>query len=188
LARSYGTENMRGITYCKNQQFFIFAIEFDLMGKMKKTNAMRILDRNKIKYNAIPYQVDEADLSAIHVAESLGQDIAKVFKTLVLHGDKTGYIVACIPGADEVSLKNLATVSGNKKCAMIPMKDIQNVTGYIRGGCSPFGMKKQFPTFLDESALQFETIYVSAGVRGMQVELKPDDLIKTTNAKTGTLV
>ncbi len=154
---------------------------------MKKTNAMRILERNKIEYNAISYEVDESDLSAVHVAESLGQNIAKVFKTLVLEGDKTGFIVACIPGAGEVNLKNLAALSGNKKCTMIPMKKILNVTGYIRGGCSPFGMKKQFPTFLDGSALFFDKIYVSAGVRGMQIEIAPASLIKLTNAKTGEL-
>ncbi len=156
--------------------------------EMKKTNAMRILDRNKVKYNAITYEVDESDLTAIHVAESLGQDIAKVFKTLVLEGDKTGFIVACIPGADEVNLKKLASVSGNKKCTMIPMKNILNLTGYIRGGCSPVGMKKTFPTFMHESITQFETIYVSAGVRGIQVEVDPKDLIKITDATIGDLV
>jgi len=155
---------------------------------MKKTNAMRILDRNKVKYNAITYEVDESDLTAIHVAESLGQDIAKVFKTLVLEGDKTGYIVACIPGAEEVNLKKLATISGNKKCAMIPMKNILSITGYIRGGCSPVGMKKPFPTFMHETATQFETIFVSAGVRGMQVEVNPADLIKISEAVVGDLV
>jgi len=155
---------------------------------MKKTNAMRLLDRNKVDYNAIAYDVDESDLTAIHVAESLGQDIAKVFKTLVLEGDKTGFVVACIPGAQEVNLKNLASLSGNKKCAMIPMKNIQSVTGYIRGGCSPFGMKKQFPTYIDESVLQFDTVYISAGVRGMQIEIAPADLIRLTDAKTGILV
>ncbi|MCW3785331.1 Cys-tRNA(Pro) deacylase [Plebeiibacterium sediminum] len=155
---------------------------------MKKTNAMRILDRNKIKYNAITYQVDEKDLSAIHVADSLGQDIAKVFKTLVLEGDKTGYIVACIPGAEEVDLKKLAAVSGNKKCVMIPMKSILNITGYIRGGCSPVGMKKPFPTFVHFSATDFETIYISAGVRGMQVEINPSHLIDLTQATVGDLV
>ncbi len=149
---------------------------------------MRILDRNKVKYNAISYHVDEADLSAIHVADSLGQDIAKVFKTLVLTGDKTGYIVACIPGAEEVNLKKLAAASGNKKCAMIPMKSILNITGYIRGGCSPVGMKKQFPTYIHFSATDFETIYISAGVRGMQVELEPNNLIELTNATIGDLV
>jgi Cys-tRNA(Pro)/Cys-tRNA(Cys) deacylase len=154
---------------------------------MKKTNAMRILDRSKVAYNAITYQVDESDLSAIHVAESLQQDVSKVFKTLVLEGDKTGFIVACVPGAEEVHLKNLATLSGNKKCAMIPMKDILKITGYIRGGCSPFGMKKQFPTFIDESVLLFNEVYVSAGVRGIQVEIAPADLIQLTQAQTGKI-
>ncbi len=149
---------------------------------------MRILDRNKVKYNAITYHVDEADLSAIHVADSLGQDIAKVFKTLVLEGDKTGFIVACIPGAEEVNLKKLASASGNKKCAMIPMKNILNITGYIRGGCSPVGMKKQFPTFIHHSATDFETIYISAGVRGMQVEIEPSNLIELINATIDDLV
>ncbi len=155
---------------------------------MKKTNAMRMLDRNKVQYKSIEYHVDESDLGAIHVAESLGQDIAKVFKTLVLEGDKTGFIVACIPGADEVDLKKLAKASANKKCAMIPMKNILNITGYIRGGCSPVGMKKQFPTFIHESALQFETIYVSAGVRGMQVEINPQDLVSLVRADICDLV
>ncbi len=155
---------------------------------MKKTNAMRILDRNKVKYNAITYQVDEADLSAIHVAKSLQQDIAKVFKTLVLEGDKTGFIVACIPGAEEVNLKKLASASGNKKCAMIPMKNILNITGYIRGGCSPIGMKKQFPTFIHQTATEFDSIYISAGVRGMQVEINPTDLMQLTVASICDLV
>ncbi len=155
---------------------------------MKKTNAMRILDRNKVSYNAITYEVDEADLSAIHVAESLGQNIAAVFKTLVLEGDKTGYIVAVIPGAEEVNLKLLAALSGNKKCAMIPMKSILQVTGYIRGGCSPFGMKKAFPTFIHETAMDFEKVYVSAGVRGMQVEVNPNDIIRVSNAVVGCIV
>uniref|UniRef100_UPI003217BE51 Cys-tRNA(Pro) deacylase n=1 Tax=uncultured Draconibacterium sp. TaxID=1573823 RepID=UPI003217BE51 len=154
---------------------------------MKKTNAMRLLDRSKVEYKAITYEVDQSDLSAIHVAKSLNQDISKVFKTLVLEGDKTGFLVACIPGAEEVHIKKLATLSGNKKCAMIPMKDIFKVTGYIRGGCSPFAMKKQFPTFIDKSALLFQKIYVSAGVRGMQIEITPGDLIKLTNAQTGEL-
>lgn len=155
---------------------------------MKKTNALRILDRNKIVYNTVIYEVDEADLSAVHVAESLGQDIAKVFKTLVLQGDKTGFLVACIPGAEELDLKSVASLSGNKKCAMVPMKDIQKITGYIRGGCSPLGMKKQFPTFVDDSAMRFKQIYISAGVRGMQVAIAPDDLMRMTGAVGGKLV
>lgn len=155
---------------------------------MKKTNAMRILDRNKIAYNAITYKVDPSNLGAEHVAENLGQDIVRIFKTLVLEGDKTGFLVACIPGAKEVDLKKLATLSGNKKCAMIHMKDLLAITGYIRGGCSPVGMKKEFPTFIDETAIQFDTIYLSAGMRGMQIEVAPTEIIKFLDAKTGDLL
>lgn len=147
------------------------------MKKIEKTNAARLLDRAKIPYKLIPYEFDENDLAAQHVADSLGQDIARVFKTLVLHGDRTGYLVCVIPGDGEVNLKALAKVSGNKRVEMIPMKDLLGVTGYIRGGCSPIGMKKAFPTYFHATALEFDTIYVSAGVRGLQVEISPSDLI-----------
>ena len=146
--------------------------------KIEKTNAARLLDKAKIQYDLIPYEFDENDLAAQHVAESLGQDIAKVFKTLVLHGDKTGYIVCVIPGDKEVDLKALAKVSGNKKVEMIPMKDLLQVTGYIRGGCSPIGMKKRFPTYFHNTAMQHDFIYVSAGVRGLQFQITPADLIR----------
>ena len=116
------------------------------------------------------------------MADSLGQDIAKVFKTLVLHGDKTGYIVCVIPGDKEVDLKALAKVSGNKKVEMIPMKDLLQVTGYIRGGCSPIGMKKRFPTYFHTTALEHDVIYVSAGVRGLQVQINPSDLVRFVQA------
>ena len=145
--------------------------------KIEKTNAARLLDKAGIKYNLIPYEFDENDLAAQHVADSLGQDIARVFKTLVLHGDRSGHVVCVIPGNGEVDLKALAKVSGNKKVEMIAMKDLLSVTGYIRGGCSPVGMKKRFPTYFHSTALSFETIYVSAGVRGLQVEIAPGDLI-----------
>lgn len=145
--------------------------------KTDKTNAARLLDKAGLKYNLIPYEYDENDLAAQHVADSLGQDIARVFKTLVLHGDRTGYIVCVVPGDMEVELKALAKVSGNKKVEMIPMKDLLNVTGYIRGGCSPIGMKKRFPTYFHVTANNYETIYVSAGVRGLQIEISPSDLI-----------
>lgn len=150
--------------------------------KIEKTNAARLLDKAKIKYNLIPYEFDENDLAAQHVADSLGQDIAKVFKTLVLHGDKTGYVVCVIPGDHEVDLKALAKVSGNKKVEMIPMKDLLQVTGYIRGGCSPIGMKKRFPTYFHATAMQQDVIYVSAGVRGLQIEIAPQDLIDFVQA------
>lgn len=145
--------------------------------KLEKTNAARLLDKAGVAYKLIPYEFDENDLAASHVADSLGQDIARVFKTLVLHGERTGYVVCVVPGDGEVDLKALAKVSGNKKVEMIPMKDLLGVTGYIRGGCSPIGMKKRFPTYFHSTALDFDTIYVSAGVRGMQLEILPSDLI-----------
>jgi Cys-tRNA(Pro)/Cys-tRNA(Cys) deacylase len=152
--------------------------------KIEKTNAARLMDKAGIAYRLIPYEFDENDLAAQHVADSLGQDIAQVFKTLVLHGDRTGYIVCVVPGNAEVDLKALAKVSGNKKVEMIPMKDLLGVTGYIRGGCSPVGMKKRFPTYFHSTATDFELIYVSAGVRGLQLEISPADLIA---AVSGTL-
>ena len=150
--------------------------------KIEKTNAARLLDKAKIAYNLIPYEFDENDLAAQHVADSLGQDIAKVFKTLVLHGDKTGYVVCVIPGDKEVDLKALAKVSGNKKVEMIPMKDLLSVTGYIRGGCSPIGMKKRFPTYFHSTVTDQDVIYVSAGVRGLQIEIAPQSLISFVQA------
>lgn len=150
--------------------------------KTEKTNAARLLDKAGIDYSLIPYEFDENDLAVQHVAESLGQDIARVFKTLVLHGDRTGYVVCVVPGDCEVDLKALAKESGNKKVEMIAMKDLLGVTGYIRGGCSPIGMKKRFPTYFHSTALDFDTIYVSAGVRGLQLEIAPSDLISFTGA------
>ena len=152
--------------------------------KIEKTNAARLLDKAGISYKLIPYEFDENDLAAQHVADSLGQDIARVFKTLVLHGDRTGHIVCVVPGNAEVDLKALAKASGNKKVEMIAMKDLLGVTGYIRGGCSPIGMKKRFPTFFHTSALDFDTIYVSAGVRGLQLEINPSELIRFVSATT----
>ena len=150
--------------------------------KVNKTNVARLLDKAKVKYELIPYEVDENDLSAVHVAESLGEDIELVFKTLVLHGEKSGYFVCIIPGEHEVNLKMAAKVSGNKKCDLIPMKDLLPLTGYIRGGCSPIGMKKHFPTFIHESCMDYPYIFVSAGVRGLQVKLSPQDLIRESRA------
>ena len=151
--------------------------------KLEKTNAARLLDKAGISYKLIPYEFDENDLAAQHVADSLGQDIARVFKTLVLHGDKSGHIVCVVPGDTEVDLKALAKASGNKKVEMILMKDLLAVTGYIRGGCSPIGMKKRFPTYFHSTALDFDTIYVSAGVRGLQIEIAPADLIGFVGAE-----
>lgn len=150
--------------------------------KTDKTNAARLLDKAGIAYRLIPYEFDENDLAAQHVAESLNQPIEQVFKTLVLHGDRTGHIVCVVPGNGEVDLKSLAKVSGNKKVEMILMKDLLGVTGYIRGGCSPIGMKKRFPTYMHSSATDFNVIYISAGMRGLQIEIAPSDLISFTGA------
>ena len=149
---------------------------------MKKTNAARILDRLKINYELIEYQVDETNLSAVHLAESAGIPITQVYKTLVLEGDKNGYFVCVIPGNDEVDLKKAAVATLNKKVAMIPMKDLEPLIGYVRGGCSPLGMKKQFPVYIDENAFNHPLIYVSAGVRGMQIKLSPTDLQSASKA------
>lgn len=151
----------------------------------EKTNAARLLDKAGIAYSLIPYEVDENNLAAGHVAESLGEPVGRVFKTLVLHGDRSGYIVCVVPGDREVNLKALAKASGNKKVEMIPMKDLLSVTGYIRGGCSPIGMKKKFPTFLNDTALNFDTIFISAGVRGLQLQIPPAELISFTSAAVG---
>lgn len=156
--------------------------------KINKTNVARLLDKAKIAYQLVPYEVDENDLSATHVAEQLGENVAQVFKTLILHGDKSGYFVCVIPGADEVDLKKAAKVSGNKKCEMIPIKDLLPLTGYIRGGCSPIGMKKHFPTYIHHSASQFDKIYVSAGQRGLQIQISPADLIKEAQAMEADLI
>lgn len=156
--------------------------------KINKTNVARLLDKSKIAYQLVSYEVDENDLSAIHVAEQLGENVEQVFKTLILHGDKNGYFVCIIPGADEVDLKKAAKVSGNKKCEMIPVKELLPLTGYIRGGCSPIGMKKYFPTYIHQSAELFDQIYISAGQRGLQVLLSPNDLIQEVKAITADLI
>lgn len=147
------------------------------MPKIEKTNAARLLDAAKIEYELIPYSYTEEDLSAQHVAAELGEDIETVFKTLVLKGDRNGHFVCVIPGNMEVDLKVAAKISGNKSCEMVHVRELLPLTGYIRGGCSPIGMKKAFPTFIHESALLYDHIYISAGVRGLQLRIAPQDLI-----------
>lgn len=158
-----------------------------MMKKINKTNAARLLDKAKVQYELIPYEVDENDLSCVHVADSLGENIECVFKTLVLQGDKSGYFVCVIPGEHEVDLKLAAKVSGNKKCDLIPMKELLPLTGYIRGGCSPIGMKKAFPTYIHSTCLDFPFIYISAGQRGLQLKLAPNDLIREAKAEVCSL-
>ena len=150
----------------------------------KKTNAARQLDQLKINYELITYQVDENDLGAAHIAEQLGQPIERLFKTLVLRGDRTGLFVCVIPGAEEVDLKKAAKVTGNKKVEMIHVKELLPLTGYIRGGCSPIGMKKALPTYFHQSVMNYDTVYCSAGLRGLQFRIAPADLLRAAH---GTL-
>lgn len=154
---------------------------------MKKTNAVRLLDQHNIAYELVEYPVDETDLSASTVANKLGQNVNQIFKTLVLRGDKTGLFVCVVPGNEEVNLKKAAKLSGNKKAEMILMKELLPLTGYIRGGCTPIGMKKPYPNFIHESCLSFDSIYISAGQRGMQIKLKPKDLIIFSKMTVGNL-
>ena len=155
--------------------------------KINKTNACRILYQKRVAYEMIPYEVDENDLGAQHIADQLDEDSDQVFKTLVLKGDKIGYFVCVIPGNDELDLKKTAKATGNKSCDLIPMKELLPLTGYIRGGCSPVGMKKQFPTFIHETCELFDYIYVSAGVRGLQFKLNPQDLIQVVEMTVADL-
>ena len=150
---------------------------------MIKTNAARLLDAAGIPYELIPYDFTEEDLSAQHVAAELGENIAQVFKTLVLRGDRTGFFVCVIPGDFEVDLKVAARISGNKSCEMLHVKELLPTTGYIRGGCSPIGMKKAFPTYIHESALLYDYIYISAGQRGLQFKIAPQALIDFVGAE-----
>ena len=149
---------------------------------MNKTNVIRLLEANKILHDIKAYDVNEDDLSGTSVAQKIGAGEEIVFKTLVAEGDKTGTIVFCIPVNFELNLKKAATVSGNKKVELIPTKNLLAVTGYVRGGCSPIGMKKKFPTYIDETAQLFDKIYFSAGIRGMQVGVHPDALQIFTNS------
>ena len=151
---------------------------------MTKTNAMRLLDAAGIASRTAEYEYDESDLSGKHAAQQVGLPEEQVFKTLVTRGDKTGLLVFCIPVSDELDLRRAASVSGNKKLEMIHVKELLPLTGYIRGGCSPIGMKKLFPPFLDESALRFSSIMVSAGKIGAQVELDPRALLELARAGT----
>lgn len=156
--------------------------------KVAKTNAVRLLTQAKIAHNLVTYEVDEENLAATHVAEQLGEDIAQVFKTLVLKGDRNGHLVCVIPGGDELNLKLAAKVSGNKSVEMIAMKELLPTTGYIRGACSPIGMKRPFPTYINSSCMDFEVIYISAGVRGMQIEVDPRELISFVGAHVEELI
>lgn len=159
-----------------------------MKSRLHKTNAARILDELGLPYELTSYEVDEENLSAVHAAASVGENIEQVYKTLVLKGDKTGFFVCVIPGGKELDLKAAARASGNKSCEMLHVKDLMPVTGYIRGGCSPLGMKKEFPTYIHEDCLLWDFIYVSAGKRGLQIKINPQDLLRASSAGTAPLI
>ncbi len=150
---------------------------------MKKTNALRILDRNKVSYQLVEYQYSDENLSVEVIAEQNGLPLKQIFKTLVVKGDKLGVMVALIPGHGHLSFKALAKASGNKKVATVAVKDLEQLTGYIRGGCSPLGMKKNFPLYIDQIAFDYPAIYVNAGKKGMLVMLAPNDLKKVARGQ-----
>lgn len=156
--------------------------------EMIKTNAMRLLSAAKIKYETVEYSWDESDLSGVHIANELKVAPEQVFKTLVTKGEKNGYAVFCIPVDKELDLKKCAVAAKDKRVEMLPLKELLPLTGYVRGGCSPIGMKKKFPTFIDETAILFDTIYVSAGARGAQFIIAPDDLKTYVEATYADLV
>ena len=161
----------RGVVY-----YWRIEKDGDIVANAVKTNAVRLLTQAGIPLETFTYEVDESDLSGVHIASVLGIDADQVFKTLVARGDKTGIVVFCIPVAMELDLRKCAQVSGNKKVEMIHVKELLGLTGYIRGGCSPIGMKKAFPTYIHASASEHPFIYISAGVRGLQLKLAPADL------------
>ena len=157
------------------------------MKKLKKTNAARILDNLDISYEIKEYPVDLNDLSAVNVAAKVGMPVKMIFKTLVARGDKNGVLMACIPGDGELDLKALAAASGNKKVEMVHLKEVLGLTGFVRGGCSPLGAKKEYPVYLDESAQEWDTIAISAGRRGEQILLSPPDLVRAVHAQVAKL-
>ena len=156
--------------------------------KTQKTNAVRLLESSNITHSTLTYDVDESDSSGIAVANKIGVEPEKVFKTLVTRGEKTGINVFCIPVTEELNLKKAAAVCGDKKIEMIKEKELLPLTGYIKGGCSPISMKKHYPTFIDETAQLFDEISISAGVRGMQIMVKPNDLLEVVKGKFVDLI
>ncbi|MBO5213417.1 MAG: Cys-tRNA(Pro) deacylase [Clostridia bacterium] len=150
---------------------------------MNKTNAMRMLDKAKISYEPKEYIPDENDLSGIHIARQIGLPAGQCFKTIVTRGDKTGPVVFCIPADREIDLKKAAKITGNKKIEPLHVKDLPGLTGYVRGACSPLGMKKKFPTYIDRACRDFEKITVSAGIKGCQLLIKSDEIVACVGAE-----
>lgn len=155
---------------------------------MKKTNAIRILEQKKITYQSMEYQYDTENLTVEHIAQRNQLNPAQIYKTLVLEGDKHGIVIALIPGDKSLSLKKIASITQNKKIALLPPNDLQRLTGYIRGGCSPVGMKKNYPTFIEQSALTLPHIYFNAGTRGLFIKIAPLDLENVMEVKWEDLV
>lgn len=158
------------------------------MDSLKKTNAVRILEKAKVQFELIKYEVDESLLSAEDAALKTDVPEEQTFKTLCVKGDKTGVMLVCLPAGRELDFKSLSSVSGNKKSELVPLKEVRPLTGYARGGCSPLGTKKRYPLFIDESASMFDYITVNAGQRGLLFKLKPDDLIAATKAIRAKIV
>ena len=154
---------------------------------MTKTNAMRLLEAASIPFRVTEYEYDENDLSGLHAAHEIGMPPEQVFKTLVTRGDRSGVIVFCIPVDSELDLRRAASVSGNKKVEMLHVKDLFSVTGYLRGGCSPVGMKKRYKVYFDETVILFDEIAISAGIRGQQIIIEPDRLCSYLEASTAEL-
>lgn len=158
------------------------------MSKTDKTNASRMLDRAKVPHKLVEYPVDEEHLDAQHIADTLGEDIRDVYKTIVLHGDRAGYFVCVVPGYAEIDLKKAARVAGDKKVDLIPVKELLPLTGYIRGGCSPLGMKKAFPTYFDATITERRCVFVSAGRRGLQICVEPQPLIAAVGGSVADII
>lgn len=158
------------------------------MRPIEKTNPMRMLEQEGISYDTASYTVDENDLSGLHAAKMLGTGPDRVFKTLVAKGEKRGYLVFCIPVAEELDLKKAARAAGDKRVELLPLKELLPVTGYMRGGCSPIGMKKHFPTYIEETAALFDSIYISAGKRGVQLIVSPEALMRFLPAQAADLI
>jgi Cys-tRNA(Pro)/Cys-tRNA(Cys) deacylase len=159
-----------------------------LKNSVTKTNAARILDQEDIKYTIRTYEVVGEHQSALEVAKAINVEPNKIYKTLVLKGQKDPFLIAVIPSDANLDFKKIAKASGNKNCEMLPLKDLLATTGYIRGGCSPIGMKKLFPTYIEELASLEETIIISAGKKGVQIEINPEDLQQLIHAKFVDLI
>lgn len=158
-----------------------------MANKITKTNAARLLDAADVEYELVPHKVDVNDLSAHNVAREMGVDVDQLFKTLVMQGETSGVIVCVVAGGYEVDLKKAAAVSGNKKVAMLHLKELQSTTGYIRGGCSPIAMKRDFPLYIDEKCEEFDFIFINAGARGLQIKISPTDFVKFSGATVESL-